>query len=80
METELQIWKSRAEAHEKNYLQMLTRIDDVIAERDEALQLLRDIRADWGGVVADDGCDCSDCEFLRPIDALLNKYTTNQND
>lgn len=49
-------------------------------ERDGALQLLRDIRADWGGLVVDDGCDCADCEFLRPIDALLNKYTTNQND
>ena len=34
METELQIWKSRAEAHEENYLQMLKRIDAAIAERD----------------------------------------------
>ena len=38
MATELQIWKSRAEAHEENYLQMLKRIDDVIAERDEAVR------------------------------------------
>lgn len=34
MATELEIWKSRAEAHEGNYLHMLKRIDEVIAERD----------------------------------------------
>jgi hypothetical protein len=34
METELEIWKSRAQAHEENYLQMLKRIDEVVAERD----------------------------------------------
>lgn len=34
METELQIWKSRAEVHEENYLQMLKRIDEVVKERD----------------------------------------------
>jgi hypothetical protein len=43
-------------------------------ERDEAVQALRNIRADWGGMVIDDGCYCSDCEFLRPIDSILNKY------
>jgi len=43
-------------------------------ERDEAVQALRNIRADWGGMVIDDGCYCSDCEFLRPIDFILNKY------
>ena len=32
METELQIWKSRAEAHEENYLQMLKRVDELVAE------------------------------------------------
>jgi hypothetical protein len=36
--TNEQIWKSRAEAHEENYLQMLKRIDDVISERDEAIR------------------------------------------
>ena len=36
--TNEQIWKSRAEAHEEKYLQMLKRIDDVISERDEAIR------------------------------------------
>lgn len=49
-------------------------------ERDEALQLLRDIRSIWEGTVTKDECNCSYCEFLRPIDSLLNKYTINQND
>jgi len=38
METELEIWKSRAQAHEWNYLHMLKRIDEVVAERDEAVR------------------------------------------
>ena len=36
--TNEQIWRSRAEAHEENYLHMLKRIDDVISERDEAIR------------------------------------------
>jgi predicted ABC-class ATPase len=36
LQKDVKVWKSRAEAHEENYLQMLKRIDDVIAERDEA--------------------------------------------
>ena len=38
METELEIWKSRAQAHEENYLHMLERVDEVVAERDEAIR------------------------------------------
>jgi hypothetical protein len=38
MKTELEIWKSRAQAHEENYLRMLKRIDEVVAERDEAVR------------------------------------------
>jgi len=38
MKTELEIWKSRAQAHEENYLHMLKRIDEVVAERDEAVR------------------------------------------
>jgi len=38
MKTELEIWKSRAQAHEENYLHMLKRIDEVVAERDEAIR------------------------------------------
>jgi len=38
MKTELEIWRSRAQAHEENYLHMLKRIDEVIAERDEAVR------------------------------------------
>jgi predicted nucleic acid-binding Zn-ribbon protein len=34
LQKDVEVWKSRAEAHEENYLQMLKRIDDVIAERD----------------------------------------------
>ena len=50
-------------------------------ERDEAVQLLRNIRAEWNGMKIDNHCDCSDCQFLRPIGAILSKYkTTNQND
>ena len=49
-------------------------------ERDEAMQLLRNIRSGWGGLVTVDGCDCSDCDFLRPIDVVLTKYPINQND
>ena len=50
------------------------------SERDEALQLLCNIRSRWEGLVTVDGCDCEDCEFLRPVDSILNKHTTNQND
>jgi hypothetical protein len=38
MKTELEIWKSRAQAHQQNYLHMLKRIDEVVAERDEAIR------------------------------------------
>ena len=34
MVTELEIWKSRADAHEQDYLHMLKRIDTLVAERD----------------------------------------------
>jgi hypothetical protein len=34
MATELEIWKSRADAHEQDYLHMLKRIDTLVAERD----------------------------------------------
>jgi predicted nucleic acid-binding Zn-ribbon protein len=34
LQKDVEIWKSRADAHEQNYLQMLKRIDEIIAERD----------------------------------------------
>jgi len=34
LQKEVEIWKSRADAHEQNYLHMLKRIDEVVAERD----------------------------------------------
>jgi predicted nucleic acid-binding Zn-ribbon protein len=30
--TEIEIWKSRAQAHEENYHQMLKRVDELVAE------------------------------------------------
>jgi hypothetical protein len=38
METELEIWKLRTQAHEATILHMLQRIDEVVAERDEAVR------------------------------------------
>ena len=32
MKNETEIWKSRALAHEENYLQMLKRVDELVAE------------------------------------------------
>ena len=34
LQKEVEIWKSRADAHEQNYLHMLKRIDEIIEERD----------------------------------------------
>jgi predicted nucleic acid-binding Zn-ribbon protein len=34
LQKEVEIWKSRAEAHEENYLRMLKRIDQIAAERE----------------------------------------------
>ena len=34
LQKEVNIWKSRANAHEENYLQMLKRIDEVVKDRD----------------------------------------------
>jgi len=38
LQQEVKIWKSRAQAHEENYLRMLKRIDEVVAERNEAVR------------------------------------------
>jgi hypothetical protein len=38
METELEIWKSRAQAYEENYLHMVKRFVEIFAERNEAVR------------------------------------------
>ena len=46
LKRERDVWKSRADAHEQNYLAMLKRIDEVVKERDEALEQL-DGACEW---------------------------------
>ena len=53
METELQIWKSRAEANEEKYLKMLKRVKDVVDERNEAVRNCYIWQKDYSGIVAE---------------------------
>jgi len=53
LQKDVKVWKSRAEAHEENYLQMLKRIDDVIAERDEAVRSCHIWQKGHGVIVAE---------------------------
>jgi excinuclease UvrABC ATPase subunit len=50
-------------------------------QRDMLAEVLRQIRNDWPeATIVEDGCDCCDCEFLRPIDAALSTlHSQNQN-
>jgi len=41
MKNETEIWKSRALAHEENYLQMLKRVDSLTEQRDRLAEALR---------------------------------------
>ena len=50
--------------------------DEARAQRDRLAEALTEIRKSYGGMVTDEGCNCCDCEFLRPIDATL--ATLNQ--
>ena len=42
-------------------------------ERNAAYDALRNIREGYGGQKVDEECMCDDCNFLRPIDAILKK-------
>jgi len=48
MKNETEIWKSRALAHEENYLQMLKRVDSLTEQRDRLAEALRKLAdCDW---------------------------------
>jgi len=40
-------------------------------QRDALAAILTEIRAEYGGQVADPDCECRDCEFLLRIDKAL---------
>lgn len=42
-------------------------------ERDVAYAALHSIREGYGGQKVDEECGCDDCNFLRPIDAIIKK-------
>ena len=42
-------------------------------ERDAAYNVLLSIREGYGGQKVDEECVCDDCNFLRPIDAIIKK-------
>jgi hypothetical protein len=50
----------------------------VTEQRDRLAELVKKIRAGYGGQLVYPDCDCSDCEFLRPIDEALQSLTTNE--
>jgi hypothetical protein len=47
----------------------------VTEQRDRLADIVKKIRAGYGGQLVDPDCDCSDCEFLRPIDEALQSLT-----
>jgi methionine synthase II (cobalamin-independent) len=54
------------------------KLETVTEQRDRLAELVKKIRAGYGGQLVDPDCDCSDCEFLRPIDEALQSLTTNE--
>jgi hypothetical protein len=52
--------------------------DQAIEQRDRLADIVKKIRAEYGGQLVGTDCDCSDCEFLRPIDEALQSLTTNE--
>ncbi len=63
----VKVWKSRAEAHEENYLQMLKRIDDVIAERDEAVRSCHIWQKGHSDIVAERDAWKAEAEYWKTI-------------
>jgi hypothetical protein len=63
------------------FAQQLERERDKAREqRDKLAEVLRNIRAGYGGQITDPDCGCDDCEFLIKIDTALQSLTNNQND
>jgi hypothetical protein len=52
--------------------------DVVIQQRDKLAEVLRSIRAGWGGQITDPDCGCDDCKFLTKIDTALQSLTQNE--
>jgi hypothetical protein len=57
-----------------------TELTAVTEQRDRLADIVKKIRAGYGGQLVDPDCDCSDCKFLRPIDEALQSLTTNSQD
>jgi len=49
----------------------------VTEQRDRLAEVLRNIRAGYGGQITDPDCGCDDCEFLIQIDTALQSLTPN---
>lgn len=62
-------WSSTA----SDYYTMLDFAKKLERERDAAYNVLLSIREGYGGQKVDEECVCDDCNFLRPIDAIIKK-------
>jgi hypothetical protein len=65
----MELWSSTA----CDYSKMLEFARKMERERDAAYSALRSIREGYGGQKVDEECVCDDCNFLRPIDAIIKK-------
>jgi hypothetical protein len=63
--------RDQIEANYKATLMLENMLYQEREQRDMLAEVLRNIRMQYGGMITDPECDCSDCEMLRPIDKAL---------
>jgi len=80
--TETEIWKSRAQAHEENYNQMLKRVDELVVDNklwQEEAKRWRDMYVEYEKMLEDQVNDAVDRldKVWEELDNLKNKIEDN---